>query len=184
VCTTPDGLVKVTATSRCLGTVSPVSFATPSTPLEPKHRFAYRIRVENVSRDTTVQLLGRYWHIAEEEENNNNADDDDDDDGSPTSLEPIEVDAPYTGAVGQLPVLQPGQVFEYVSGTDLATPVGTMKGHFYMATVPSKTRSAQSGDDVVAVSYQGSKSEEVDNKDTRLFQATVKPFRLQSFDEK
>lgn len=186
VSTNSDGLVRVTATSRCLGTVSPVSFAAPSSPLDPKYRFAYRIRVENVSKDTTVQLLGRYWHIAEEHDGAG------DEDGS--SLEPIEVDAPYTGAVGQLPVLQPGQAFEYVSGTDLATPIGTMMGHFYMATVPSKTRSAKSGDDVVAVSYQGSSSSPSsvsddtatsrdNNKDTRLFHATVKPFRLQSFEK-
>ncbi|VEU38320.1 unnamed protein product [Pseudo-nitzschia multistriata] len=183
VSTTLDGLVRVTATSRCLGTVSPVSFAAPSSPLDPKYRFAYRIRVENISPETTVQLLGRYWHITEEGDGSDEE-----------SLEPIEVDAPYTGAVGQLPVLRPGQAFEYVSGTDLATPVGTMKGHFYMATVPEKTKSAKSGDDVVAVSYQGSKgscgtssssSKEsgTGGNDTRLFHAAVKPFRLESFEK-
>mmetsp|Transcript_4722 Transcript_4722/g.8912 ORF Transcript_4722/g.8912 Transcript_4722/m.8912 type:complete len:567 (-) Transcript_4722:968-2668(-) len=198
VSTTSDGLVRVTATSRCLGTVSPVSFAAPSSALDPKHRFAYRIRVENVSLETTVQLLGRYWHIAEESDDNN--------DGS-SPLEPIEVDAPYTGAVGQLPVLRPGQAFEYVSGTDLATPAGTMKGHFYMATVPEKTKSAKSGDDVVAVSYQGSargpspsssssgkikmataagdvtSNDNGNSSDTRLFRAAVKPFRFRSFEK-
>jgi len=180
---TPNGLVRVTATSRCLGTVSPVSIGATYSPLTPKYRFAYRIRVENISSSATVQLLGRYWHIAEERDDREN-------DGS--SPEPIEVDAPYTGAVGQLPVLQPGQVFEYVSGTDLATPRGEMMGHLYMATVPSQTRSAKSGDDVTAVTCQGSTwsssssssrgtaTDDDNSNQTRLFHATVKPFRLES----
>jgi len=184
VSNTPNGLVRVTATSRCLGTVSPVSIAATYSPLTPKHRFAYRIRVENISSSVTVQLLGRYWHIAEVR-------DDCDNDGS--SPEPIEVDAPYTGAVGQLPVLQPGQVFEYVSGTDLTTPRGEMMGHLYMATVPPQTKSAKSGDDVTAVTCQGSKvpssssssrgiATDDDNcNQTRLFHAIVEPFRLESF---
>lgn len=184
-----NGLVRVTATSRCLGTVSPVSIAAPQSPLTPKYRFAYRIRVENISSSTTVQLLGRYWHIAEEHDHS------DQNDGS--LPEPIEVDAPYTGAVGQLPVLQPGQVFEYVSGTDLTTPRGKMSGHLYMATVPPQTRSAKSGDTVTAVTSHASKgsstspspggttSDDDDEDDdssnqTTLFHAIVKPFPLES----
>lgn len=180
---TSDRLVRVTATSKCLGTISPVSaIASPQSPLHPRYRFAYRIRVENISTNaTTVQLLGRYWHIAEQEDEHGEAS---------SSIEPIEVDAPYTGAVGQLPVLQPGQIFEYVSGTDLATPTGIMKGHFYMATVPEKTKSAQSGDDVEAVTHQSSSSSNSEdptqtnsNTDTRLFHAAVNPFRLESLDK-
>ncbi len=186
VSNTSNGLVRVTATSRCLGKVSPVSMnASYSQPI-PKYRFAYRIRIENISSSTTVQLLGRYWHIAEEHDNH-----DDDDENSP---EPIEVDAPYTGAVGQLPVLQPGQVFEYVSGTDLTTPRGEMMGHLYMAKVPPQTRSAKSGDNVTAVTNQESKESSPpslddavpdgdDSNRTTLFQAPVKPFRLQWFEK-
>jgi uncharacterized protein affecting Mg2+/Co2+ transport len=181
-----NGLVRVTATSRCLGTVSPVSIGASYSPLTPKYRFAYRIRVENISSSETVQLLGRYWQIAEE------YDDDCDADGS--SPEPIEVDAPYTGAVGQLPVLQPGQVFEYVSGTDLTTPRGKMMGHLYMATVLAQTQSAKSGDEVTAVTCHGSKgssssssskdtaTDDDNSNQTRLFHAIVKPFRLESFE--
>ena len=185
VSNTSNGLVRVTATSRCLGTVSPVSMNASYSQLTPKYRFAYRIRVENISSSTTVQLLGRYWHIAEEHDDS--AEDE-------NTAEPIEVDAPYTGAVGQLPVLHPGQVFEYVSGTDLTTPRGEMMGHLYMATVPPQTRSAKSGDNVTAVTNQGSKgssspsssdspSDGDDSKLTTLFQAPVKPFRLESFEQ-
>ena len=147
----------------------------------PKYRFAYRIRVENISPSTTVQLLGRYWHISEEHDNPENDE---------SSNEPIEVDAPYTGAVGQLPVIQPGEVFEYVSGTDLTTPKGVMMGHMYMATVPPQTRSAKSGDTVTAVTYHGSKGssdgtkpEDEKSSQTTLFHAPVKPFRLESFEK-
>ena len=170
VSVTPDETVRVTATSRFLGTSSSVPITANFSPLIPKYRFAYRIRVENVSKNsTTVQLLGRYWCIAEErnddDHDNHDDHDDDDDDGI------IEVDAPYTGAVGQLPVLKPGQVFEYVSGTELATSTGSMLGHLYMATVPDRTRSGKSGDNVTAVT-------------TETFQAPVKPFRFDAFKRK
>lgn len=180
-----NGLVRITATSRCLGSISPVAMHAAHSSLTPKYRFAYRIRVENISSSTTVQLLGRYWHITEEHDNS---------DSDESSNEPIEVDAPYTGAVGQLPVLQPGQVFEYVSGTDLTTPRGSMMGHMYMATVPPQTRSAKSGDTVTAVTNHGSKGSSPSSSDetkpgdekfsqTTLFHAPVKPFRLEWFEK-
>lgn len=50
--------------------------------------------------------------------------------------------------VGHLPVLQPGQVFEYMSGCDLFTKHGTMKGSFHMAIVDGSTRSAIVGDPI------------------------------------
>ena len=37
------------------------------------------------------------------------------------------------GVVGHSPILEPGQSFEYVSGTQLGTPEGTMEGSFQMA---------------------------------------------------
>jgi hypothetical protein len=97
--------IKITATSRCIGTTAPTPTTIPpsiTTPqiladAAPKYRFAYRIRVENVSDDQTIQLMGRYWHIAEEPEGGTTNE----------SPAPIEVDSPVTGAVGQLPVLQP-----------------------------------------------------------------------------
>mmetsp|Transcript_14626 Transcript_14626/g.15983 ORF Transcript_14626/g.15983 Transcript_14626/m.15983 type:complete len:408 (-) Transcript_14626:56-1279(-) len=181
VSVTPDAMVRVTATSQFLGTTSPVPItANISSPLTPLYRFAYRIRVENISKNSnsaTVQLLGRYWHITEERDN-----DDDDDDA--TSFEPIEVDAPYTGAVGQLPVLNPGQVFEYVSGTELTTPIGSMLGHFYMAIVPEKTRSGKSGDNVPSSSINTTNATTTEKNETKLFQATVKRFRLEAVEKK
>jgi ApaG protein len=36
------------------------------------------------------------------------------------------------GVVGEQPVLEPGEIFEYTSGTPLATPSGFMVGSYYM----------------------------------------------------
>jgi len=36
------------------------------------------------------------------------------------------------GVVGNQPLLQPGEKFEYASGTALETPVGTMRGSYQM----------------------------------------------------
>lgn len=63
--------------------------------LENKFRFAYRIRVENVS-DQCVQLLGRYWRI---QELTPEGEEDD-------SKETVVVDSPATGA-GRFPVSLP-----------------------------------------------------------------------------
>jgi ApaG protein len=101
-----------------------------------KFRFAYRIRVENLS-SPEVQLLGRSWIIEAE--------------GEPPS-EVIRVHDPMGGAVGQFPVLQRGQAFEYMSGCELATPTGVMKGCFHFR----------------------------DSSDDALFEMPVEPFRLLS----
>lgn len=88
-----------------------------------------------------MQLLGRYWSIDELTAGGREDD----------TKERIVVDSPTTGAVGHLPVLRPGQVFEYMSGTDLLGTKGIMKGHFYMARVPDDRHSAKAGDNVEAL---------------------------------
>ena len=138
--------------------------------LESKYRFAYRVRVENVG-EQHVQLLGRFWYI---QELNPTTSPSKKSSQSPsiqperTSTPPIVVDAPVTGVVGHLPVLGPGQVFQYMSGTDLTTTRGVMEGHFYMAKVPPGTPSATSGDDVEAL------------KANDKLQVTVAPFPLEA----
>ena len=73
----------------------------------------------------------------------------------------------YDEKVGHLPVIRPGQYFEYMSFTDLATTHGQMSGKFYMAHVPAGTPSAKTGDHVKALKLD-------DNK----FQVKVGPFPL------
>ena len=134
-----------------------VEVATPSA--EPRYRYAYRIRVENLpENDKTVQLLGRTWHIQEEDESRVPVGD------------PDVVQAPKTGVVGVLPVLQPGEYFEYMSGCELPSRNGTMSGALHMAVVPPRTKSALVGDDVDAFH----------SKDQ--FQFVVQPFPLIAVD--
>uniref|UniRef100_A0A7S4RPX9 ApaG domain-containing protein n=1 Tax=Ditylum brightwellii TaxID=49249 RepID=A0A7S4RPX9_9STRA len=161
--------VRVIATSRCIGTARSTPTAssktaavlhhlTPKPNISIKHRFAYRIRIENIGRDkddknTTdddddddlkaVQLLGRTWKIVEHESNNENEESDGVD---LKEKEVVTVDAPTGGAVGHLPVLEPGQIFEYMSGCELTTPTGTMGGSFYMSRVSPQTKSCTIGD--------------------------------------
>jgi uncharacterized protein affecting Mg2+/Co2+ transport len=108
-----DRSIRVVATSQCVGRSINHPQETIDDVSVPKYRFAYRIRVENNSSDI-VQLLGRSWHIQETV-------------GGVAVGEPIRVHAPTTGAVGKLPVLHPGQAFEYSSGCELVTPTGEMK---------------------------------------------------------
>jgi ApaG protein len=73
--------------------------------------FLYTIRIVNVG-DTTVQLLNRHWTII---------------DGTGHTEE---VHGP--GVVGEHPILEPGQAFEYTSGCPLETPFGSMYGVYKM----------------------------------------------------
>jgi uncharacterized protein affecting Mg2+/Co2+ transport len=103
----------------------------------------------------TVQVLGRTWKIHEDADPN-----------SGFVPDPVIVNAPTTGAVGHLPVLQPGSVFEYMSGCELAASTGKMGGLFHMAVVDAKTPSAMVGDPIDAFSS------------TEKFELPVQPFPL------
>ncbi|MBS0372224.1 MAG: Co2+/Mg2+ efflux protein ApaG [Proteobacteria bacterium] len=76
-----------------------------------RYVFAYHITIRNVGR-ITAQLVSRHWIIADAE-------------GTVQEVQ-------GAGVIGQQPVLQPGQSFEYTSGCTIATPVGTMKGSYQM----------------------------------------------------
>ena len=93
--------------------VRPVYLDEQSTPDEAHYVWAYQVRIENVGTET-VQLINRYWRIT---------------DGFGRVEE---VRGP--GVVGEQPVLSPGVMFEYTSGTPLSTPSGIMVGHYGMVT--------------------------------------------------
>lgn len=78
--------------------------------------FEYRVRVANVGA-TPVQVVGRTWLIRNQ-------------DGSVHANI-----ARSPGIVGQTPRLQPGQAFEYASGTTLKTPGGSVVGSLQMTTL-------------------------------------------------
>jgi ApaG protein len=84
---------------------------TYSKPLKNEYVFAYRISIENLGNHS-VQLLRRHWYIW-------------DSNG-------IEREVEGEGVVGDQPVLDPGQSYQYVSGCPLVTDMGTMHGSFQM----------------------------------------------------
>ena len=106
-----------TATTRGIR-VSVRSFylADQSRPAEGTHVWAYRIRIDNFSRET-VQLLRRTWLITDAR-------------GRTQRVH-------GEGVVGQQPVLEPGEAFEYTSGTPLETPSGFMAGTYHMVAIDS-----------------------------------------------
>ena len=155
VCYDPKHRIRVIATSISLGR-GEASATKNHTSKVKKYFFTYRIRVENCNdsnQENAVQLLGRSWFITP-------------DDGGETTF----VHSPTTGAVGHMPVIQPGQVFEYMSGTDLEATTGSMSGLFHMAVVPKETKSKLVDGDHNLVRESFS--------DDKLFQVEVAPFAL------
>jgi ApaG protein len=82
-----------------------------SNPQANRFIFAYTVTITNTD-SAAVQLLSRKWIIK-------------DADGDVETVE-------GPGVVGEKPVLQPGQSFEYTSFCPLDTPFGTMEGHYNM----------------------------------------------------
>ena len=82
-----------------------------SNPAESTYVWAYRVTIENGGR-TTVQLLRRSWVI--------------------TDARGVVQHVHGDGVVGEQPTLEPGEAFEYTSGTPLDTPSGFMSGTYHM----------------------------------------------------
>ena len=82
-----------------------------SNPANEHFMFAYKISIENLS-DYTVQLLRRHWTIF-------------DSNGTHREVE-------GEGVVGLQPVIEPGDSHEYISGCNLKTDMGGMKGTYQM----------------------------------------------------
>jgi ApaG protein len=75
--------------------------------------FLYTIQIANEGAQQ-VQLLSRHWVIRD------------------ATGRVEEVRGP--GVVGETPVLEPGESFEYTSGCPLTTPFGSMEGSYQMVT--------------------------------------------------
>ena len=91
--------------------VDPTFLDDQSDPTDFHFVWAYHIRIENQG-EQTVQLLRRHWHITD----------------SNGQVQQVRGD----GVVGEQPVLQPGEAYEYTSGTPLSTPSGIMVGSYQM----------------------------------------------------
>ena len=91
--------------------VKTAHLADQSDPSRNQYFFAYTITISNTGA-VAAQLISRHWIIT---------------DGDHQVQE-----VKGLGVVGQQPLLQPGDSFEYTSGTSLATAVGTMRGTYQM----------------------------------------------------
>ncbi len=98
-------LIKITA--------EPVFLDEESQPEDDYYVWAYTIVIENTGEEV-VQLLSRHWMITD------------------AHGRVHEVRGP--GVVGEQPILQPGESFEYTSGTPLSTTTGIMVGSYEMTT--------------------------------------------------
>ena len=76
-----------------------------------RYVFTYTITIRNIGA-VAAQLVSRHWIITD------------------ANSEVQEVRG--LGVVGKQPLLQPGESFEYTSGSVFTTPVGTMKGTYQM----------------------------------------------------
>lgn len=98
-------------TAEILVTVRPAFYPEASNRLRSIYVWLYNVRIKNL-RQNPVQLLSRYWKIYD----------------SSSTVEETEGE----GVVGQQPVLNSMEVFEYVSQTRLFTNSGLMKGEYIM----------------------------------------------------
>jgi ApaG protein len=85
-----------------------------SSPHQHHYVFTYKVTIENKGNQT-VQLLRRKWEIYDAAE----------------SQKIVE----GNGVVGQQPVLEPGDSHSYVSGCNLKSGLGKMKGIYFMERI-------------------------------------------------
>ena len=83
-----------------------------SNPMSGEYIFAYRVTIEN-SSEHTVKLLSRHWYIYDSAY-------------APGELREVQGE----GVVGQQPVLEPMQTYQYVSGCNLKSEFGRMHGTY------------------------------------------------------
>ena len=82
-----------------------------SEPEEDRYVFAYTIKITNEGAKP-AKLLTRHWIITD----------------SNGKVQEVKGE----GVIGQQPYLQPGEFFQYTSGTVIETPVGSMQGSYQM----------------------------------------------------
>lgn len=94
-------------------TVLPVFLEEQSRPEDDHYVWAYEVTITNEGSET-VQLVSRHWKI--------------------TDANGVLQEVEGAGVVGEQPVLEPGESFDYTSGTPLATASGIMVGTYEMET--------------------------------------------------
>jgi ApaG protein len=82
-----------------------------SSPYQNNWFFLYTVRITNEGPDT-VQLVSRHWIITD-------------------AMGKVQ-EVRGAGVVGNQPILEPGESFEYTSGCPLTVPFGSMHGTYQM----------------------------------------------------
>lgn len=78
---------------------------------ENRYVFAYTITIRNTG-NVAARLISRHWIITDAE----------------SKVQEVRGE----GVVGEQPLLQPAESFQYTSGAAIVTPVGTMRGSYRM----------------------------------------------------
>ena len=102
--------------------VQPAYIAEQSDPANDHYVFSYTVTIRN-NGSSPAKLLTRHWIIT-------------DGDGQ---VQEVKGD----GVIGEQPHLQPGEGFEYTSGTFMSTPFGTMQGSYQMISDTGETFDAE-----------------------------------------
>ena len=84
-----------------------------SEPDKGRYVFFYTITIHNDS-DIACQLLSRHWVIQDSN---------------------LKIEEVYgEGVIGEQPLIQPGEKYQYTSGAVLETEIGTMEGRYFMVS--------------------------------------------------
>ena len=102
--------VQITVTTRFRDDLSNIG--------EHQYFFNYHVEMQNFN-DFNVQLLHRDWYIFDSL-------------NSPDFVS-------GEGVVGEQPILKPGQIYTYISGCELFSEIGQMKGFYTFRNIDSKT---------------------------------------------
>jgi len=97
--------------------VEPTYLEDHSDPSENTYLWAYKVKITNNSQ-TSIKLISRHWKIFDSNGNHR--------------------EVKGEGVVGEQPVLEPGDEFEYTSGTPLKTNSGIMSGSYQMQDLKGK----------------------------------------------
>jgi ApaG protein len=101
-------------------TISVETFYQPdySNVLKKEYMFAYRITIEN-NNSFPVKLLRRHWYIFD----------------SDSTHREVEGE----GVIGNQPLIESGEKYQYISGCNLRTELGRMYGTYFMENVYNRT---------------------------------------------
>lgn len=100
-------------THRIRVTVEPFFLEEKSSPDDRRYVWAYHVQIENQGAEA-VTLKSRYWRITD----------------AVGQVQEVRGE----GVVGEQPVIEPGEAYEYTSGAPLSTPSGIMSGSYRMTT--------------------------------------------------